>query len=66
MKMKKQRKMDGVLCRVCREGNWMAVCFSDLTSDERASILDSKDEVWVKSLCCVLADTLYKIGEHLE
>lgn len=63
---KEPRRMDGVFFRVCRDGKWQNICFSDLTNDERTQVLDKRDAVWLRGLCCILADTLYELGNYFE
>lgn len=60
------RKLDGVYFRVYREGKWQSICFSDLTEDERRNVMAGKSAEWLKSLCCILADTIKSIGETLD
>lgn len=57
------RNLDGCYFRVKRDGQWESICFSDLTDDERCSICDGKDAVWLRSLAYHLADCLKDIGE---
>lgn len=60
------RNLDGVYFRVLRAGGWLSICFSDLTEEERAQVLDGRNEEWLKSLCCHLADTIKDIGEQFD
>ena len=60
------RNLDGVYFRVEREGKWQSICFSDLTTEERDKILEDRNEEWLKSLCCILADTIKAIGDQLD
>ena len=60
------RNLDGCYFRVKRNGKWESVCFSDLTEEERESVLSDRNEKWLKSLCCYLADTIKNIGEQLD
>ena len=60
------RNLDGCYFRVERDGKWQNVCFSDLTSDERDTVMDDRGEEWLKSLCCHLADTIKEIGDQLD
>ena len=67
------RNLDGVFYRVERNGRWCAVCFSDMTADERkATIYDRMDEMpleeqvgYYKRLAELMADQLYDMGEQL-
>lgn len=58
------RNLDGAFFRVCRAGRWRNVCFSDLTSEERDTIMEGRGEEWLKSLCCHLADQLKGVGDE--
>lgn len=62
----KDRNLDGCYFRVKRNGKWDSVCFSDLTEVERQNVLDGRNEEWLKSLCCHLADTIRNIGEEFD
>ena len=62
----KIRKLDGVYFRVERNGEWMSLCFSDLTPEEREEVLKDKDIEFVRNLANILADTLADIGEQLD
>ena len=71
--MKTQRNLDGVYYRVQRDGRWLSVCFSDMTEDERKSVIydriDGKplaEQVgYYKRLAELMADSLYDMGEQL-
>lgn len=60
------RNLDGVYFRVEREGKWQNICFSDLTAEERDEILEGRNEEWLKSLCCILADAMRRVGEDFD
>lgn len=62
---KEKRDLDGVYFRVNRDGKWMDICFSDLTKEERDTVCKGRDVFWLKSLCNILADTIYKMGDYL-
>ena len=64
--MENNRNLDGVYFRVKRDGKYQSVCFSDLTSEERAEVMEGRPVEWLKSLCCVLADTIRNIGEEFD
>ena len=46
-----QYKMDGVYFRICRDGEWQNICFSDMTKEERDQMMTNRSEEWLKSLC---------------
>lgn len=60
------RDLDGVYFRVKRDGKFESICFSDLTKEERESIVADKDTEWLKSMVFILADTIKKIGDTLD
>lgn len=60
------RNLDGCYFRICRNGKWQNICFSDLTKSERELALDGRNTEWVKSLCNILADTIQNIGEEFN
>ena len=65
--MKKiKRDLDGVYFRVKRGERYEDVCFSDLETDEREEVMSGRDRRWLKSLCNILADSLYQIGEQFD
>lgn len=61
-----KRNLDGVYFRVERNGKWDNVCFSDLTKDERNSVMENRSMEWLKNMCHILADTIANIGEQFD
>lgn len=64
--MKNKRDLDGVYFRVKRGDKWENVCFSDLETEEQDMVMQGRPETWFKSMCKILADTIYTIGEQLD
>lgn len=60
------RNLDGCYFRVCRDGRWQSICFSDLTENERYDVVRGRSVAWLESLCCHLADCLRNIGDQLD
>ena len=60
------RNLDGCYFRVKRDGKCYNLCFTDLTQKERETELDGRSELWLKSLCCHLADVINDIGETFD
>ena len=60
------RNLDGYYFRVCRNGCWESVCFSDLTEEEREKVCEERDAEWLKSLAYHLADCIKEIGEQFD
>jgi len=71
--MKKQRNLDGVYFRVNSDGKWLNVCYSDMTEDERNTVIYDRmsdkpmDEQvgYYRRLAEIMADSLYDMGEQL-
>lgn len=70
---KKQRNLDGVYFRVQRDGKWLSICYSDMTEDERNTVIYDRmsdkpmDEQvgYYRRLAEIMADSLYDMGEQL-
>lgn len=60
------RNLDGACFRVCRDGTWQNICFSDLTPDERETVLDGKSFSFIKNLLIYMTDTVRAIGDQLD
>ena len=60
-----KRELDGAYFRICRDGKWQPVCFSDMTEEEMNLILKGKSKKWLISLCVGLGKRLYEIGDQL-
>lgn len=60
------RNLDICYFRVLRDGKGCSVCFSDLTWEERKPILAKMNEEELRSMCCILADSLRSIGDQLN
>ena len=61
-----KRDLDGAYFRIERDGQWLNLCFSDLTEDERGKVMAGKGIPWFISMCDHLADTLHKIGDFAD
>ena len=58
--------IDGVYFRVQRNNRWENICFSDLTEAEQDEIMKDRSEIWLKSLCKILGNTIYRLGEQFS
>lgn len=58
--------IDGVYFRVQRNNRWEDICFSDLTEAEQDEMMKDRSEIWLKSLCKILGNTIYKLGEQFS
>ena len=64
--MSLSRELDGCYFRIVRDGVGQSVCFTDLTKEERAALLEDKDTQFLKNLCCYLADRIQELGDIIE
>lgn len=64
--MKIKRNLDGVYFRIKRGDKWENLCFSDLTTEEQDNVMEGRPDTWLKSMCKILADTIYTIGDQLD
>ncbi len=60
------RNLDGIYFRVKRYNKWRNICFSDLTADEMEQILKDKDQMFLKTMCKVLGETIRNIGDYFD
>ena len=60
------RELDGCYFRIVRDGVGQSVCFTDLTKEERDTLLADKDTRFLRNLCCYLADRIQELGDILE
>lgn len=61
-----RRNLDGIYFRIERNGEYVNLCFSDLTEEERSKVMEGRSEEWLKHLANHLADCLSKIGEQFD
>lgn len=61
-----KRNLDGVYFRVNRNDKWMDACFSDMTENERNEVMEGRGEEWLRSMCNILAERIYEIGNELD
>lgn len=60
------RELDGCYFRIVRDGMGQSVCFTDLTKEERDTLLADKDEQFLRNLCCYLANRIQELGDIIE
>lgn len=60
------RNLDGVYFRIKRGDKFESVCFSDMTEDEMDRVLECRNEIWFKSMCKILGQTIRQIGDQLD
>lgn len=60
------RELDGCYFRIVRDGMGQSVCFTDLTKEELDTLLEDKDEQFLRNLCCYLADQIQELGDIIE
>lgn len=49
------KELDGCYFRVNRDGEWVDVCFTDLSEPEQIKVMEGRSDDWLKSLCTYLA-----------
>lgn len=61
-----KRDLEGVYFRIKRDEHYQAVCFSDLTKEERETVLEGKNIEWIKNLAYRLAEVIHLIGDEFD
>lgn len=61
-----QRNLDGVYFRINREGEWINICFSDLSTEEKEEVVADWSRDQIKRLAFVMADALRTLGDQLD
>ena len=62
----KERGMDGVYFRVRRGGEYHAVCWSDLTDDERSEMGEGRPLEWWREMACIMTRQLRYVADALD
>lgn len=60
------RNLDGCYFRISRNGEYVNVCFSDMTREERKIVMLNRSTDWLKSLCNHLGDCLHNVGDEFD
>jgi len=60
------RELDGCYFRIVRNGVGQSICFTDLTEEERAALLEDKDAQFLRNLCSYLANRIQELGDIIE
>lgn len=60
------RDLDGVYFRVERNGEWLNLCFSDLTKRERDIVTNGRSAEWLRELAFIMADVIRDIGDFFD
>lgn len=60
------RNLDGVYCRVLRDGRYVSRCFSDLSEAEQDMIMAKYNAEQLRRLCRRLCISLRQIGDTLD
>lgn len=58
--------LDGVHFRVCREGEWKSISFTDLAADEQSDVLSKMSPPELRGMVFVLARAVRDLGEAFE
>lgn len=61
-----ERNLDGIYFRVKRGEEFKSICFSDMTLEERAVVLQGRSTEWLISMCNVLAEVIHRIGDECD
>lgn len=60
------RDLDGIYLRIKRDGEYQAVCLSDMTKEELEENLNPERGEWLKGAVIHLALTLHEIGNLFD
>lgn len=60
------RNLDGVYFRIKRNGEWVPVCFSDMTEDEMREVMIDRNDEWLRRMCIILGKRIREIGDQLD
>ncbi len=66
MEYPKERNLDGIYFRIKRNDHWCDICFTDLTADEKESVMKDRSIEWMEKLACNLADVIREIGDLFD
>lgn len=61
-----ERNLDGVFFRLERDGEWVNVCFSDMTPEERRRAMEGRGADWLRTLAEAMAYALRRVGDELD
>lgn len=61
-----ERNLDGVFFRLERDGEWVNVCFSDMTPEERWRAMEGRGTDWLRTLAEAMAYALRRVGDELD
>ena len=62
----KIRDMDGVYFRVKRGGEYSAVCWSDLTDEERSEMGEGRPLEWWREMTSIMTRQLRRVADELD
>lgn len=69
-----KRDLDGVYFRVERDGKWEPICYTDMTEEERETVIAKRMRDWEpeeraaywKNMANIMASTLRDVGDQLD
>lgn len=69
-----KRDLDGVYFRVERDGKWDPICYTDMTEEERETVIAERMRDWApeeqaaywQSMANIMANTLRDVGDQLD
>lgn len=62
----KKRNLDGCYFRVCRNGKFENVCFTDLTEVEQQKVCENRGWKWLTSLVMYLSGVIRGMGDRFD
>jgi len=66
--MRTIRNLSGIYFRLQNKetGKWENICFEDLSESDQDKVMETKSDVWLKSLAKNLANTINRIGYQFD
>lgn len=61
-----KRNLDGVYFCIDTENGTETMCFSDMTEEQQDEVMLGKGDMWLKSMCKILARHLREIGDQFD
>lgn len=60
------RELCGMYFRIKRNNKWQNICFSDMTESEMHEILKDKGDVFLRSMCIQLSNSIKDLGNTFD
>lgn len=65
MSYPRKRNLDGIYHRVERGGEWLNLCWTDLTDEERERVSKGRPETWWRDMALYMTKITREIGDQL-